>query len=295
MTCECSVGGARCHQRACAGTGLLTPVGRLSTRVGRLVPPEPAALRATRSIRSRGPDRRRHGGGGFSLIEMLIVLGLIVFLVGAFALALRGRSTEGVALANSQTILTGLVGATRAQAALHQTNARLIIYAQMPPSGDATKYLRALQVVRADTPASGTGTIWTAVGDPVMLPAPICIVPTAPVPTSHLNTGVTWNNNVAMGPVSVLAVQNAFSYRGQGAGGAANQFFGTTGNGRIFHLEFDATGAVTNPATSPIKIALTTAVLAGNALPRFNNANAVRGLVIRRSGAVSFVDEANGF
>ena len=245
------------------------------------------------SFGARPAPLPRVGARGFSLIEMLIVVGLIVFLVGAFALALRGRSTEGIALANAQTAVTSLVGATRAQAALHQTRARLVVYAQMPPGGDAAKYLRSLIVVREEPSGSNQ---FTAVGDPVTLPAPICVVPTAPVPASHLNTGVTWNNNVAMGPVSVLTVQNAFSYRGQGSTGAANQFFGTTGNGRVFYLEFDATGVVTsNLTTTPTKIALTTAVLASNALPRFNNANAVRGLFIRRTGAVSLVDEANGF
>ena len=52
---------------------------------------------------------------------------------------------------------------------------------------------------------------------------------------------------------------------------------------------------VSNTSGNPTKIALTTAVLGINALPRFNNANSVRGLFVRRSGSVSLVNSATGF
>jgi hypothetical protein len=168
----------------------------------------------------------------------------------------------------------------------------------MPPAGnaDAAKYLRMLQVLRQETLANGT-TVWVAVGAPVTLPAPICVVPPAPVPANHLRAGVAWNNNVAMGPVSTLTIATGFNYRGQ-VNATANQFFGVQGqNGRILYLEMDQTGAVISPAPSanPVKIALTTAILGGNALPQFNNASGVRGLIVRRSGAISLVDGSTGF
>jgi hypothetical protein len=171
------------------------------------------------------------------------------------------------------------------------------VYAQMPPAANASaeKYLRSLIVLREDPADSGR---YVATGDPVMLPAPICVVPPAPVPANHLRlpAGQAWNNNPAMGPVSTLTVATGFSYRGQSTG-TVSQFFGVQGqSGRILYLEMDHTGTVTSPvSTNPTKIALATAILGGNALPLFNNAFAVRGLFVRKSGAISLVDEATGF
>lgn len=245
--------------------------------------------------------RRRvpRGPAGFTLLELLVVIGVIVVLVGATGVAVAGRGGEGAALANSQAILTGLVNATRAQAAVHQTSARLVVYAQQPPgtNADAAKYLRSLIVLRQETAANGS-TFWVAAANPVTLPTPICVVPPSPVPANHLRlpAGQTWNNNVATGPVSTLTVATAFSYRGQAAS-TATQFFGVNGqSGRILYLEFASDGTVTsNARANPTKIALTTAVLATNALPLFNNASGVRGIFVRKTGAVSQVDNATGF
>ena len=44
-----------------------------------------------------------------------------------------------------------------------------------------------------------------------------------------------------------------------------------------------------------ISLALATAVLNPNALPLFNNASSVRGLFVRKSGAVSLVNDATSF
>jgi prepilin-type N-terminal cleavage/methylation domain-containing protein len=267
--------------------------------------PARRAPRPHKSVLLRGAgivchDHPRVSRPGFSLIELLVVMGVMVALLGGTAIALAGRGGEGAALVNAQSLVASLVGATRAQAALHQTKARLIVYAQLPTSGGiAAKYLRALQIVREETLANGS-TIWVAVGDPVTLPAPICVVPPAPVPTNHLQlpAGQTWNNNPATGSVSTLMVAATFSYRGQ-VGATASQFFGVQGqSGRIFYLQMDHTGAVESPApnATPTKLAMATTVLtAGNALPLFNNASGVRGVIIRRSGAVSLVDEATGF
>jgi type II secretory pathway pseudopilin PulG len=235
--------------------------------------------------------------GAFTLLELLVVIGIIVLLLAVSGIAVAGRAGEGAALANAQTMLTGLINTTRAQAAVHQTRARLVVYAQQPPgaNADSAKYLRSLVVVREDPVDSGR---YVAVGDAVTLPSPVCIVPPSPVPTNHLGlpAGQAWNNNVATGPVSTLLMLTSFNYRGQSSS-TALQFFGVNGQtGRVFYLEFSPDGTVTSSVTgTPTKIALATAVLAANAPPRFNNASGVRGLFIRKSGAISLVDNATAF
>jgi type II secretory pathway pseudopilin PulG len=232
--------------------------------------------------------------GGFTLIELLVVCGLIAALVGISALALRGRGGEGAALANAQSVVAGLASAARTQAVVNQTNTRLLVYATLPPSGDASKYLRSLQVVREDPVGSNA---WVAAGYSAVLPAPICIVPPSPVPATHLNTGVIWPTNPA--PVSTLSTIASFNYFGQigtNGRGVGPQFFGLSGNGRVYYIEFGSDGSITSPANvTPEKIAVTTAILQPAAVPKFNNKDAVRGIVLRKTGAIAMVNESTGF
>ena len=278
-----------------------------AAQVGRVVPNPPRRPPAcgrcfsASKLAAHGERRVRDNApylpSGFTLIELMIVVGLIALLTAGVGIALGGRGGEGVALANAQNILAGMVGSARAQAALHQTSARVLIYASLPPSGDAGKYLRYIQVARLE------GTAWVAAGDPVTLPAPICVVPPSPVPATHLRTGVTWVNTPATGPVSTLSQQRNFSVSGQSAaantpGGrpAPGQLFGGTGGGTVYYLEFAADGTVSSNITgNPTKIAIATAVLGPAAIPQFNNASGVRGLFVRKTGAVSLVNDATGF
>jgi type II secretory pathway pseudopilin PulG len=120
---------------------------------------------------------------GFTLIEILIAVSVMIVLTVMGGMALSGRGGEGAALAGAQGIVAGMVETARAQAALNQGNARLIVYGQQPPGTnvDSNKYLRALQVVRQETQANGT-TVWVAAGDYVVLPVPVCVVPPLPFP-----------------------------------------------------------------------------------------------------------------
>ncbi len=240
---------------------------------------------------------RPYSKNGFTLVETLIVVGVMVVLAGVAAIALSGRSSQGAALASAQSVVAGLVSTTRSQAAVYQVRARLLVYAQRPTGSgtiEANRYLRALQVVRETDLDSN---VWVAVGDPVMLPMPICVVPPAPVARDHLAAGVNWSTDTVNGPTSSLATPTInMSYRGQ-AGSPQLQYFGSTGQARpVYYIEFGPSGTVTVPASGPIKIALSPAIVSGGAVPTFTNNATVRGVSIRRTtGAMSMVNEATGF
>ncbi len=209
----------------------------------------------------------------------MIVIGLIVIMIGGFGFALRDKA--GSSLTSAQNTLGALVGQARAQAALNQTEARLMIYATRPPGGDNLKYLRLLQVFVAAT--QGSTAFWVPVGSPTYLPNGVYLVP--PTTNGLLAAGVAWPTNPA--PISAPL----------GTAGNPNQPNGTAffGASTVFFIEFKADGSL-NPAASPYtKLVVTTGALGTNNLPAFNNANAVRGIRIRANGAISYVNEATGF
>lgn len=205
------------------------------------------------------------------------MVGLIVVLVSVLSLSLG--DTGGNALASAQKILGSLVGSARAQAAVNQTEARVLIYGVRPPSGDSSKYLRLLQVFVANPEGSNT---WTPVGSAVYLPRGIYVVPTSTA--GLLASGVSWPTNPA--PLSTL-----------GTTGLNTQPVGTAFNGAttVLYVQFNADGTIA-PATSPyFKLVIATGTLSSSNLTEFTNPGSICGLLIRPSGAVSFVNDATSF
>lgn len=249
---------------------------------------EPRRSAATLLRFARFAPRSRHGfrlfapcvrgpASGFTLVELLVVIGLIALLAGSLGLALSDTGTTS--LTTAQNTLATLVGTVRAQAAVKQTEARLLVYATRPPTGDAEKYLRHLRVVIPVTPGStGPGASWTAIGSPVSLPRGTYVVPA--LTNGLIATGVIWPTSPA--PISTLLPAARYTVVGDTA---------TTATDTYFALEFSANGTVL-PGSA--KLAVATAASANN-LPVFNNAGTVRGLLIRSSGAVTRVNEPGGF
>ncbi len=202
----------------------------------------------------------------FTLIELLVVIGIIALLAGAIGLGLRGGD-QTVALQSGQATLNAMVSATRGRAAIAGHSARLLVWAD---SSDPDRYLRMLAIAVDD----GSGSNFTVIGDPVMLPAGAYVVPPSlsSVPTA---TGVTWDSNVVSGAL-------------QGPGAMADKM-GTSAS--WFYTELTTFG--TKVGTSS-KIVVSTADRSATGL-QFNNPNNVRGLTISLYGAVTLIDDASGF
>jgi len=215
----------------------------------------------------------------FTLVELMIVIGLIALLLGAVGLSLSGPGVS--TLASAQNTLASLVATARAQAAVKQTETRILIYGTRPPAGDSGKFLRYLRVVTADTPVvTGAGARWTPVGTPVSLPSGICIVPTTT--SGLLATGVVWPANPAPVSTFLAAAAARYTIAGDPATSAADTYYA---------LQFTPDGVIT-PVAAKLAVATTTVT---NGLPQFTNAGAVRGLSFRTSGAVTRVNEPGSF
>jgi type II secretory pathway pseudopilin PulG len=215
----------------------------------------------------------------FTLVELLVVVGLIALMVGAIGLALGDPG--GNSLASAQKSIASLVGAARARAAVGQTETILAIYGTRPPQGDREKILRQLQIFENSNPGS-TSPTWVPVGNPISLPPGVYVVPQAT--TGFLAQGTIWPTNPPLlsslrGPINL----------GQPAGTP----FGTPATAYV--MDFLPDGTITQVGTQThARLVVATATLVNN-VPAFNNAQAVRGVLIRPTGAVTFVNDALGF
>jgi len=218
---------------------------------------------------------------------LLIVVGLIGVLVGGVSLALGDSS--GRSLATAQQQLASLVGQARANAAIGQTETRLLFYGNPPPVGDATRFLRQVQLVRAVTPGSAT-TTWEPIGPALTLPRGIYLVP--PTTAGFIAAGVVWPTNPA--PRSTLNAR--INYTLVSGNAPLIPIFGSS-----YWIEFLPNGSLRSDAALLVgqpypKLAIATATLSATNSPLFNNPGAVRGLIIRpATGTVTYVNEAASF
>jgi prepilin-type N-terminal cleavage/methylation domain-containing protein len=143
-------------------------------------------------------NNHRRGACAFTLIELLVVIGLIGLLIGGVGFAFTDRS--GSSLATAQQVVASLCGTARAQAALHQTDTRVLVYAERPPDGDPDKYLRLMQVYRADPADSET---WVACSGAIYLPRAIYVVP--PSVDSLIAPAMAWPDHGAIRGVLIRA------------------------------------------------------------------------------------------
>lgn len=100
---------------------------------------------------------------GFTLIELLVVMALIAVLSVGIGFALGGGN-EGTSIRSAESLASSLFHATRAQAVLQQSSARLIV---LNESSEPERHLRLIGIVFEDPLNPGQ---WMAANDGVLLP-----------------------------------------------------------------------------------------------------------------------------
>ena len=155
----------------------------------------------------------------------------------------------------------------------------MLVGAERPPSGDAEDFLRLLQVYRAEPAGSDT---WVASGAAVYLPRGVYVVP--PSTNGLLAPNVLWPTNPPL-ESTLTPVRDPRQPAGTPFADIAS----------VLVLEFKTDGTPTLPNGEPHgRVVLATAVLNAG-VPHFNNAAAVRGILIRPNGAISFANDASAF
>lgn len=123
---------------------------------------------------SSSPSRR-----AFTVIELLVVIAIIGILVGTVGVAMRGGDRT-VALQASQSSLSSLIAAARAQAALRLSPATIVIWGELDPDKPETgdTYLRRAAIMtHEDTDGNGSRDAYVQRGDVIDLPRGIYFVP----------------------------------------------------------------------------------------------------------------------
>lgn len=221
---------------------------------------------------SRERGRPQTTKRAFTLIELLVVIGLIAVLAAGIGIAMRD-GTPSSALRAGQNILVSLVSSARGQAAIKQTNAMIVVDVTTGENGSSNDFLRSLQVV-----VERPGGTWEAVGDPMLLPEDIYIVP--PDNVSGIQLAGSWPNDrksTGFAPASAVTLSPAEA--------DYNPFDGRQ------YLQFCKFSPMGKTGSSGVLL-VTSGRRQGPDSVLLDNPEMIRGIMVSRYGVPTLINEA---
>lgn len=153
----------------------------------------------------------------FTLVELLVVIGLIAILSTVIGLAIGGGG--GPSVSSAQRIVVGMTQSSRSQAILKQSRARMIFHDD-PSSPELYRRYVGLVYENADTPGVDD---WIAANDGVLLPKGAYI----------LLEGTNSSELDDRGPMRIAYPRRQPQEEGQGTGAEDYEFIEFTGQGTL--------------------------------------------------------------
>lgn len=213
----------------------------------------------------------------FTLVELLVVLGIMALMAGGLGLALQDGS-PAVALESAQGTVASLVTAARGQAALSQRRTRLVVNAD--PADE--RFLRGILVAVESAPNSGQ---WRVAADGALLPRGIYVVPgSAGLAGTVFNAGAGTAGGWPDGRRSSLVMVPPES------------ILPAPGNGTGIYLGMTSllTGQGTTDSSGGGKLVLAAARLTSGGV-NFEHPERVRGIVLSSYGVAILINDGPGF
>ncbi len=227
--------------------------------------------------------------GAFTLLELLVVIGLVAALTFLFAGGLAGGG-KAAALHSAQATVANLITAARTKAPALNRKVRLLVHAD---PAQPERYLRLL-VLQAGRQSGASPTDWDTV-QRVTLPREACVVPVAL--TGLVADATEWKrvSNADADLVSDLFTNQTLSYTLEGDD-APQAWIGVafTPNGTLAAL---VTGP---PPKGYVVFAQAQPLAPGTYAPgepplRLVNPSGVRGLVLSAYGVPALLNDRNAF